>query len=264
MKVDVFMKFYIGDYLRDTMHLKTVEHGAYLLLIFHYWINEAALPDDDEYLAVVAKLTQTEWQSVRKRIAKFFQIGTGTWSHKRIELQLADAKRTQCARKAAGQAGNDAKRKQRERKGNANGDANGDALRSQSESESLTKTEIQGASEDMPVELPPNFPKSEEAAKLASHAVGCPEDFAAQTWHKAKSRGGNDAKDVPIRYWASYLKTEWTYEQQRQHQDCESANKPNASGRRQNAFASRPDRNAGTTNEGDSAQYRGVGYVAGD
>jgi uncharacterized protein YdaU (DUF1376 family) len=32
-----YMQFHIAEYLADTSHLTTEEHGAYLLLIFNYW-----------------------------------------------------------------------------------------------------------------------------------------------------------------------------------------------------------------------------------
>ena len=82
-----WMPFYVADYLGDTRHLSTLEHGAYLLLIFHYW-QRGSLPVDDGRLATITGLSAEEWGRCRPTIAEFFGPG---WTHRRIDDELAAA-----------------------------------------------------------------------------------------------------------------------------------------------------------------------------
>lgn len=66
------------------------------------------------------------------------------------------------------------------------------------------------------VELPANFPKTEAEARVHAAFIGCPAEFATKMWNKACSRGGRDAKDVPLRNFRAYLAIEWSYERERQ------------------------------------------------
>lgn len=50
-----WMPLWIGDYLKDTSHLCAAEHGAYLLLIMHYW-QTGSLPTEDRHLAMIARM----------------------------------------------------------------------------------------------------------------------------------------------------------------------------------------------------------------
>lgn len=83
-KKDLWMPLYIGDYLADTGHLTTTQHGAYLLLCMHYW-RKQGLPDDDKQLAAIAKLPLRIWLDMKETIQAFFHDG---WSHKRIDEEL--------------------------------------------------------------------------------------------------------------------------------------------------------------------------------
>lgn len=84
MKRDLWMPLYIGDYLADTGHLSTTQHGAYLLIMMHYW-RKQGLPDDDKQLAAIAKLPLRIWLDMKETIQAFFVNG---WEHKRIEGEL--------------------------------------------------------------------------------------------------------------------------------------------------------------------------------
>ena len=97
-----YMPLFVADYLADTQHLSTREHGAYFLLIMNYWQREGPLPGDDKRLAAIARLTFQEWQSVKPEIEQFFTVQSDgkadalRWHHDRIdyELTLVAAKST--------------------------------------------------------------------------------------------------------------------------------------------------------------------------
>jgi uncharacterized protein YdaU (DUF1376 family) len=99
------MPLYIPDYLADTSHLSAEEHGAYLLLIMAYWMQNG-LPDDDERLARVAKIPSERWPAVRAVIRPFFGEG---WYHARVEEERAKAEKTYMDRSEAGRKGGKAR-----------------------------------------------------------------------------------------------------------------------------------------------------------
>ncbi len=100
-----WMPLYVGDYLTKTVHLSAAQSGAYLHLIMHYWTH-GGLPDDDEQLCRISKLSEQEWQKYRPLIAAFFEPG---WRHERIEKELALAIQRYAKRSDAGRKGGNAK-----------------------------------------------------------------------------------------------------------------------------------------------------------
>lgn len=86
------MPIYWGDYLKDTGHLSAAEHGAYLLLIGHYWTTGAPLPDDEAALRRIARMEAREWKASRGTLRAFFQVADGVWRHKRVEAEMTRAK----------------------------------------------------------------------------------------------------------------------------------------------------------------------------
>lgn len=97
-----WMPLDVADFLKDTTHIRAAQTGAYLLLIMHYWLQRG-LPDDDEQLSAIAKMTPAEWRKAKPVLQAFFHDG---WKHKRIEEELAKAieQRTKSSSKARGAA----------------------------------------------------------------------------------------------------------------------------------------------------------------
>ena len=83
-----YQQFFWGDYLADTAHLTTEEHGAYLLLIGNYWQRGRALDNSNGRLANVTRLSDERWTIVQQTLSEFFTIENDIWTHGRIEFDL--------------------------------------------------------------------------------------------------------------------------------------------------------------------------------
>jgi uncharacterized protein YdaU (DUF1376 family) len=101
------MSWHIGDYKKDTGHLRAAQHGAYFMLCMHYWAT-GGLPDDDKQLATIACMTDREWKSARPIIEPLFK-GEGKWKHKRVDEELTSAQAKYEKRAEAGSKGGNAK-----------------------------------------------------------------------------------------------------------------------------------------------------------
>lgn len=85
----LWFPFYPGDYKRKTSHLSTLESGAYLNLIMHYW-DCGGLPSDETRIQRIAGLTDEQWTDSRSTLQGYFKNG---WSyHDRIEEELKKRK----------------------------------------------------------------------------------------------------------------------------------------------------------------------------
>lgn len=115
---DSFMPFYIGDYLADTSHLSAAEHGAYLLLLFHYWRTSSPLIDEDSALARISRMTKAEWKSSKATIRAFFKEalinGCHVLTHTRVEKEMVKAGERYASRKAVSDAANAARQAKRQ------------------------------------------------------------------------------------------------------------------------------------------------------
>lgn len=96
---DHWMRLNIGDYLADTMHLNTLQHGMYVLLIMHYF-KRGPLPDNARALAGITKVSPRAWRREAPAILALFRREEGHLRHKRIDAERAEAERLTSRRAA--------------------------------------------------------------------------------------------------------------------------------------------------------------------
>lgn len=113
-----YIPLYIADYLADTAHLTTVEHGAYLLLIMNYWQRGKRL--SNERLANVVRMSNEQWNEIETTVKEFFvEDENGNWVHERIERDLEKFRNKSEKARAAGKASARAKAEKKREKGDA-------------------------------------------------------------------------------------------------------------------------------------------------
>lgn len=103
------MQLYVADYLGDTRHLSTEQHGAYLLLLMSMWRAGGRLPNDDQKLARIAGLSLTKWRRIAGDVMEFFTIVGDEITQKRLASEIEKAKEKSQKRAIAGAKGGTAK-----------------------------------------------------------------------------------------------------------------------------------------------------------
>ena len=108
-----YFRFFMGDYLADTGHLDTVEHGAYCLILIDYYKHRRGPGNDQKKLAKIAKLSPKKFAAISETILEFFEIKEGRLWSKRVEkeLQYRAKKEQQC--REAGKASAERRRNDR-------------------------------------------------------------------------------------------------------------------------------------------------------
>lgn len=125
-RADIWMPLYISDYLADTLHLSVAEHGAYLLMLMHAWMNGGCLPNDDERLRRIARMDAKEWRESGTELRSYFFATEDGLRHHRMDRELERANANIDQRSKAGKASAEARRLKREaeREGQQGGNEN--------------------------------------------------------------------------------------------------------------------------------------------
>ncbi len=122
---DQYYRFFPGDYLRDTGDLTLVEHGAYMILLHHYYTQEWLPADKQKLYRICRAFTEEERKSIDSVVSRYFtENGNGHIVNKKAEKEIAGRKAyfEEQARKA--KLGADARWKDHIKE-NAHGDAHG-------------------------------------------------------------------------------------------------------------------------------------------
>lgn len=169
-----FMQLYVADYLGDTRHLTTEQHGAYLLLLMTMWRSDGRLPNDDKKLARIAGTTPSRWAKIAPEVMEFFDVDGSEITNARLSKELEKAQEKSIKRAVSGTKGAQAKALKNKRTVEAN--ASG-LLKHSSEPEPDTPPNPQGGSVDL---------KAFSKALLIAADAGCQFPVLVDRIHKAQ------------------------------------------------------------------------------
>lgn len=100
-----WMAFNPADYVANTLHLTTRQHGGYILLICAAWAGRGYLPGTDAGLASIAKLSPREWREDGDALKAMLTRQGDAWMHERVAFEWQDAQSLIDAKQKGGREG---------------------------------------------------------------------------------------------------------------------------------------------------------------
>lgn len=109
MSTTPYFPFYPSDYMADTAHLSTEQHGAYMLLLMTAWARAGRLPNDPAKLARIARVSPRRWHMIADDVLEFWDAEGDEIVSKRLEREHKKASSKSQKRSDAGKRGAKAK-----------------------------------------------------------------------------------------------------------------------------------------------------------
>lgn len=207
-----YIQLYIADYLADTAHLTTIEHGAYLLLIFNYWQRGHALNNANGRLASVVRMSNEEWAQHEQTLSEFFEIDGDEWINHRIDEDLAAVEAKSTKASMAGKASGATRRANAKRKPNGRS-TNAERTPNHTDTDTDTDKEqkiLSSGDDGLPAEPKPKPPTIPYDDILAAYHDALPMLPAVRLLtdgrrKKIKSRWHELAERQTVEYWQKFF-----------------------------------------------------------
>lgn len=100
-----FFKLFIGDYQRDTGALSLAEHGAYMMMLQHYYATEAPLPVGAALYRLLRAQTKGERDAIDAVTARFWLIKDGALVNTRATIEIERSIRQRDVNRETGKRG---------------------------------------------------------------------------------------------------------------------------------------------------------------
>lgn len=169
--------FYWADHLADTAHLSLAEHGAYILLMSHYYKTRRPLPANAEQVHRICRCTTDADRAASDFVlAEFFTMDGDVYRHGRIDRELDKASNISEKRRSAAFRSH----RQPRRKTGANAPANAEQMHTQPQ----------------PQSQPYAQPQSQEESPPQPRKRSTPSDAGASA---ASASESSDARHAPLR-----------------------------------------------------------------
>jgi uncharacterized protein YdaU (DUF1376 family) len=206
-----YIQLYTADYLADTMHLTTEEHGAYLLLIFNYWQTGKPIPK--KRLQKIARVPNDRWPSVEDSLSEFFTDNGENWVHERIERDLESVMEAQEQRARAGKASAEARKRAKQKKTERKTNDRSTTVENPLERKPNEKITNKDTDTDTDTELKTIGPSASDEPTQSAPAdeddqakpQAYPQEFEL-AWQKYPKRPGSNPKRQAFKAWKARTK----------------------------------------------------------